>query len=565
MTKISVIMPTYNTAEYFFRTAIESILNQTYQNIELIVVDDGSNTDSIKNIVKSYKDKRLVYINQGHNGAGIARNIGISNSTGDFIYVMASDDTLDKDAFETCINLQNKTNADIILFNLYGQENDGKISTFTAPVPFNITNPGDTTQLVKKDLIVNNNIQYENFSSCNDATFTYTILACAKKVVKINKCFYQYNKNVPNQISSTRGKKSINIIHAFDALKRNLENKKLFNINKEMFYEVFKGCVLSEMTYVNDEKYKDEFFKVLKDKYFYLYKNIFKFKYSIIGKQRINDKRIIYFCGLKLFSYTKQFYANPDIFTIDIMKKKAFLLHKNNINTIIFGASTARDDWIPDDKSFNFGMSSQDLYHSYNLYKWCLQQNMPNVNVVLFLGIFSPGFQLEKSREAYKSIIYKLLYNIPFAFRIGYKYRKFTKKLKKYIKQMNNCDVSQYYGESFYDNNNEINTPELVKKHLKNNQRNNNQIDYVSKIYDMANQNNNRLYIVLPPYRSDYTQCLPERKTMFENLYKLCQDKIKIFDFIDDNRFDMSDFQDCHHLNKKGAKKLTQFITEQMK
>ena len=174
--KISIIMPTYNTPEPFFCAAVRSILNQSYKNLELIVVDDGSATD-IKSIVNKFNDNRIVYVNRGHNGAGVARNIGIDISTGDYIYVMASDDTLDNNAFKECIDLMEKYNTDIVLFNLDGQNNDGKITLFEPPIPFGITNPGDTTQLCKKSLITQNNIKYENFTSCNDLTFTYTILA----------------------------------------------------------------------------------------------------------------------------------------------------------------------------------------------------------------------------------------------------------------------------------------------------------------------------------------------------------------------------------------------------
>ena len=87
---VSVILPTYNTAE-FIEEAVESILNQTYQNIELIVIDDGS-TDNTREILEKYVDN-IVYVYQENRGPSEARNTGISMSHGDLIAYQDADDT----------------------------------------------------------------------------------------------------------------------------------------------------------------------------------------------------------------------------------------------------------------------------------------------------------------------------------------------------------------------------------------------------------------------------------------------------------------------------------------
>ena len=273
---ISVIMPVYNTPKDFFIPAIEAVLNQTYKNIEFIIVDDGSTTN-IKDIVDSFKDSRILYINKGHHGAGEARNIGINISKGDYIYVTGSDDTIDSITLEFCINMLKKYDGDIISFNIcgYGQKNDGKITLYERPIPFNITKPGDATQILKKSLIKKNEIYYENFTSCNDVTFTFTALALAQKVIKVNKGFYHYNMNVPGQISSNRGKKAMNVFLAFDALKYNLEKHNLFETYAQMFYRQFADCVKYEMTNIYDKEYKQKFLIVLKEKYPEIYKLVY--------------------------------------------------------------------------------------------------------------------------------------------------------------------------------------------------------------------------------------------------------------------------------------------------
>ena len=89
--KITVFMPVYNTEKYL-RESIDSILKQTYKNFEFIIIDDGS-TDSCGDIIKSYKDKRIVFFrNEENRGLSYTRNKGICLATGKFIAFMDSDD-----------------------------------------------------------------------------------------------------------------------------------------------------------------------------------------------------------------------------------------------------------------------------------------------------------------------------------------------------------------------------------------------------------------------------------------------------------------------------------------
>lgn len=87
---VSVIIPTYNRAE-FLGFAISSILDQTYKNLQVIIVDDGS-TDDTENVIKNFQNQEIVYIKQEHKGAPSARNIGIANSKGEYIAFLDSDD-----------------------------------------------------------------------------------------------------------------------------------------------------------------------------------------------------------------------------------------------------------------------------------------------------------------------------------------------------------------------------------------------------------------------------------------------------------------------------------------
>lgn len=110
---VSVIVPAYNIEEHIGR-CLESILNQTYRNLEIIVVDDGSN-DQTRGIIDQYakKDKRIVVIHKKNGGVSAARNSGIDIASGDYISFVDGDDQIENDMYETLVTMLETENADI--------------------------------------------------------------------------------------------------------------------------------------------------------------------------------------------------------------------------------------------------------------------------------------------------------------------------------------------------------------------------------------------------------------------------------------------------------------------
>ena len=115
--KISIIIPAYN-AEKTISKCLDSIINQTYKNLEIIVINDGS-TDSTSKVISEYekKDGRIKFIDNKNHGVSYTRNIGISNSTGEYINFVDADDYLEKDCFEKLIP-HLKNNPDFLRYNL---------------------------------------------------------------------------------------------------------------------------------------------------------------------------------------------------------------------------------------------------------------------------------------------------------------------------------------------------------------------------------------------------------------------------------------------------------------
>ena len=98
--KISVIMPVYNTKIESLKEAIDSILNQTYTDFELILINDGSTKEDCDEVIKSYSDERIKYIKQENQGAAGSRNTGIKAAVGEYIAIMDSDDIAYPNRFE---------------------------------------------------------------------------------------------------------------------------------------------------------------------------------------------------------------------------------------------------------------------------------------------------------------------------------------------------------------------------------------------------------------------------------------------------------------------------------
>lgn len=114
---VSIIMPTYNR-EKTIKRALDSLLSQTYSNIEMIIIDDGS-SDNTNEIINSYTDKRINYIKLTKNmGANYARNYGISVAKGKYITFQDSDDEADINKIEDLVNFTNNNSCDIVFCNV---------------------------------------------------------------------------------------------------------------------------------------------------------------------------------------------------------------------------------------------------------------------------------------------------------------------------------------------------------------------------------------------------------------------------------------------------------------
>lgn len=147
--KVSIIVPIYN-AEKYLKKCINSILKQTYKNLEIILINDGS-TDKSKKIIESFKDKRIIFIDKTNTGVGNTRNLGIEKSSGDYIMFVDSDDYIELDCVEKMLSKATTDDCELVIGNYYL---DTKDNTYN----INFKEFSDTTLKEHPELLLDINL-----------------------------------------------------------------------------------------------------------------------------------------------------------------------------------------------------------------------------------------------------------------------------------------------------------------------------------------------------------------------------------------------------------------------
>ena len=200
MKDISIIIPAYN-AEKYLNKCLDSLINQTMNNIEIIIVNDGSK-DNTEEIVKSYSDKRIKYYKNDNHGIGYTRNFGISKATGKYVMFLDSDDYVEKNICEELFNKAENDGLDLVICDFYKEYDNGKkekIITETFKNSSLKDNPDIITEylapwakLYKRELLIDNKIKFVENLKYEDAPFVIEALDRAKLIGKVDKCLVHY-------------------------------------------------------------------------------------------------------------------------------------------------------------------------------------------------------------------------------------------------------------------------------------------------------------------------------------------------------------------------------------
>jgi glycosyltransferase involved in cell wall biosynthesis len=221
--KVSIIMPIYNASTYLDQS-IQSLLNQTLTNIEIICVNDGSKDNSLQ-IIRKYADHdaRIKIIDKQNGGYGHAMNCGLKLAQGEFIGILEPDDYINTDAFEKLYAAAKKNNCEVVKANYYERHEKTKQDNYLEvlwEVPYNtVTCAAEYKKIVymrpciwsaiyKRELLSENNIFFNETpgASYQDTSFAFKVWVCAERVFFLREAYLHYRIDNENSSVNSKGK-----------------------------------------------------------------------------------------------------------------------------------------------------------------------------------------------------------------------------------------------------------------------------------------------------------------------------------------------------------------------
>jgi glycosyltransferase involved in cell wall biosynthesis len=240
--KVSVIMPVNNT-ELYLQDCLDSVLNQTLPDFELICVDDSSTDGSVAILEENAKkDSRIHIVHQENAGAGAARNNGFRNATGEFTFFLDSDDLCDFHLLEKTVAKAEETNADIVAFDFYklsGNLKSKAIGIHADWLPestlvfsrhtvsgklFSIVNPVPWTKLFRTSFLIEHQLKFDELSSANGVTFSAVSIAQAKQIAFLSEPLMTYRAEHNGTISFQKNKDVNDIVLAVESTVKQILN-----------------------------------------------------------------------------------------------------------------------------------------------------------------------------------------------------------------------------------------------------------------------------------------------------------------------------------------------------
>lgn len=261
---VSVILPVYNVEDYL-EQCLDSICQQTLNDIEILCIDDGS-TDDSRAILQKYacKDSRIHLILQNNKGAGAARNVGLTVAKGKYLSFLDADDFFEKDFLNLLYQKAEKTEADIVVcsaFEYDSKEKTAKKMSHSLKVTnlpdkdifsykdmpdyiFNSFQNWAWNKLFRTEFVQKHNIKFQEIMRTNDLFFTCKALVMAERISIVADTLIYYRVNHGGNCQTTNNRAPLDFYKAFYKLKSELQNQNLYeSVKKSYLNWALEGCM----------------------------------------------------------------------------------------------------------------------------------------------------------------------------------------------------------------------------------------------------------------------------------------------------------------------------------
>ena len=338
--KVSIVMPVYNTEKYISQT-ISSLLRQTYDNFELICVNDGSK-DGTFEILNKYakKDKRIKVINQSNSGAAIARNNGLKYVTGEYTLILDADDVFVPEMLEKLVSKARETKAEIVFcrsvaFNTNnGVESEMSWSLLADKIPVNpfiysdlgpylysFTKGWAWDKLYATKLIIRSRLEFQDLHNTNDVFFVFSMLTRAASMTYVNDVLVKHRKNDASSISNNRVRNWQCFYAAISAIRDELKSTGVYKKVERAFVNWVLNFVL---WYTRTEPYP------LKNQLYILLKCAIFDEFGINGRSKnyfVNSEDYELYSTIQSIPVDKDVYRVISLFYKDFINFDATLLN----------------------------------------------------------------------------------------------------------------------------------------------------------------------------------------------------------------------------------------------
>lgn len=267
MPKVSVIVPIYNVEEYIEK-CLETLVNQTLQEIEIILVNDGSKDSSgeiAKRYQKTYPDK-IVYLEKENGGLSDARNFGIPHATGEYIAFLDSDDYVELTMYQEMYEIAKKENSDMVECNFYWEypkkcKTDIGVIYHDSKEMLEKVRVVAWNKLIRREILEQTQIQFPKGYRYEDVEFTYKLIPHIKKVSFLKKpCIHYVQRD--GSIANSQNERNKEIFDVLEHVMGYYQEKRIFEeyqVPLEYIYTRYLLCSsLLRMVKIKDKKIRKE-------------------------------------------------------------------------------------------------------------------------------------------------------------------------------------------------------------------------------------------------------------------------------------------------------------------